>query len=44
MTDELLEILKKELASLAKSTQLLQGSYDRCLLIWNKPAYSSSSS
>lgn len=42
MTEELLEILKKELASLAKSTMLIQASYERCSKIGDKSAYSPS--
>ncbi len=40
MTKDLLELLNKELASLTKSTALIQGSYDRCLKIGNKSNYS----
>lgn len=42
MTDELLKILQKEIASLAKSTKLLQASYERCFAIGNKSEYSAS--
>lgn len=42
MTKELLEILKKELLSLAKSTQLLTGSYEKCRAIGAKSNYSAS--
>ncbi len=42
MTEELIEILKKELASLVKSTNLIQASYERCSKIGNKQAYSPS--
>lgn len=42
MTEEFIEILKKELVSLAKSTKLLQASYERCRIIGNKPVYSPS--
>ena len=42
MTKDFLEILKKELLSLAKSTQLLTGSYEKCRNIGEKSDYSAS--
>jgi hypothetical protein len=40
MTEELIQILKKELVSLTKSTKLLQSSYERCGSFGNKLVYS----
>lgn len=39
MTEELLEILKKELVSVKKSAKLLQDSYDRCHRVGIKSHY-----
>lgn len=40
MTEELLEIIRKEVKSLEKSLKLLQDSYARCQKIDSKPKYS----
>lgn len=42
MTEEFIEILKKELVSLGKLTKLTEASYEKCRLIGNKPVYSAS--